>query len=63
MVCIFALASGPQDMRRADRDEAALLRCYGLTVDPFVDCNGDQLNLPLLAFSYLLRRFMVNDRS
>ena len=49
-----------QEMSRADREEAMLMQCYDLPQDPFYDREDNQLNFPLLAFTYLLRRFVVS---
>ena len=48
-----------QEMTQADDEEASLLHCYSLPLDPYLERQDDQLNFPLLAFSYLLRRFAV----
>jgi len=50
-----------QECRRADDAEMEKSRSYDLPSDPLFDGNKHvgALNLPWLAFSYLLRRFMV----
>ena len=54
------LSSPAQDMTRADKEEAAAMQHYDLPPDPFHDQIEGQLNVPVLAFSYLLRRFTVS---
>jgi ubiquitin-conjugating enzyme E2 Q len=56
------LAYREQDYRRADLAEVEMRRSYALPSDPLTDGNkrGGSLNLPWLAFTYLLRRFMVH---
>lgn len=50
-----------EECRRADAVEMEMSRSYALPVDPLFTGNkhSNVLNLPWLAFSYLLRRFMV----
>ena len=49
------------ECRRADAAEIEMRRSYALPSDPLIDGNKPvgALNLPWLAFTYLLRRFMV----
>jgi len=49
------------ECRRADAAEMEMRRSYALPSDPLFDVNKPTgaLNLPWLAFTYLLRRFMV----
>lgn len=56
------LAYREQDYRRADLAEMEMRGSYALPSDPLTDGNkrGSPLNLPWLAFTYLLRRFMVH---
>lgn len=50
-----------QECRRVDAAEMEMTRSYALPSDPLLDGNKHDgvLNLPWLAFTYLLRRFMV----
>lgn len=50
-----------EECRRADVVEMEMRNSYALPSDPLFDGNKDvgMLNLPWLAFTYLLRRFMV----
>ena len=50
-----------EECRRADVAEMDMRRSYALPSDPLFDGNKqvETLNLPWLAFTYLLRRFMV----
>ncbi|THH27905.1 hypothetical protein EUX98_g6282 [Antrodiella citrinella] len=51
------------ELREADAEEHVLRNSYKLPVDPLVDRQRDDaLNLPLLAFSYFLRRLTLCPR-
>ena len=50
-----------QEMIRSDQREAAVLQCYKLPPDLRPHGEVAQLNVPLIAFGYLLRRFVVSS--
>jgi hypothetical protein len=49
-----------QSVKAADQEERRLANNYNLPPDPLVELElQDHINLPLVAFAYTLRRFMV----
>ena len=51
-----------QQIRQADEKEAALSSSYHLPPDPLLGHErGTQINLPLVAYCYLLRRLTVGQ--
>ncbi|KAF8484084.1 hypothetical protein JB92DRAFT_3085748 [Gautieria morchelliformis] len=51
-----------KDIRTADQEEAQLYQTYSLPLDLLTSSTSSKLNLPLLAYSYLVRRFMLCSR-
>ncbi len=50
-----------QHIRHADLADDQLARSYALPPDPLLHRDLSDLNLPLLAFSYLMRRITVQS--
>jgi ubiquitin-conjugating enzyme E2 Q len=57
-------ANHKQEIKKADVDERLLADNYALPTDPLVELQQrENINLPLVAFAYTLRRFMVSSAS
>lgn len=61
-MCPVSLTCTLQEFETLDRAEVQLSGTYSLPLDPFLGKQAtDEIDLPLTAFSYLLRRLTVSN--